>query len=152
MPGLPRWTHLALSVHDIDAMIEWYTTHTALELLDRREDDDGFGAWLGHADSPDAPFILVLAQFLEGHEPPSGATPSPIGPFSHLGFELAERADVDAMAATAEAGGWLVAPAVDLPAPIGYVCMVSDPDGNTIEFSHNQGVYDFAQRNFRRPD
>jgi hypothetical protein len=24
--GLRRWTHLALSVTDIDAMIDWYTT------------------------------------------------------------------------------------------------------------------------------
>ena len=28
-----------------------------------------------------------------------------------------------------------------MPAPIGYICAISDPDGNVIEISHNQGVY-----------
>lgn len=96
-------------------------------MLDKREDANGFGAWLGHRDNPDAPFILVLAQFLAGKT----------------------REAVDAAAATAEAGGFLQSSAVDLPAPIGYVCMVNDPDGNTIEFSHNQGVFDFAEEHMK---
>ena len=79
-----------------------------------------------------------------------GSTPTPIGPFAHLGFELAERSHVDAIAAVAQAGGWLASPPMDLPAPIGYICMVTDPDGNTIEFSHDQGVYAFAQEHFAR--
>ncbi len=145
---LPRWTHIALQVGDIDASIAWYTAHTPLELLDKREDANGFGAWLGHRDNPDAPFILVLAQFLAGRSP-YGDDPSRIGPFGHLGIELETREAIDAAAATAEAGGFLQSPAVDLPPPIGYVCMVNDPDGNTIEFSHNQGVFDFAQEHMR---
>ena len=32
-----------------------------------------------------------------------------------------------------------------MPAPIGYICALKDPDGNMIEFSHNQGVYAKAQ-------
>jgi catechol 2,3-dioxygenase-like lactoylglutathione lyase family enzyme len=145
---LPRWTHIALRVLDIEASIAFYTQYTPLELLDRREDDHGYGAWLGHRDSPDAPFILVLAQFLEGHDP-FGEPRSVLGPFAHLGIELASRADVDAAAATAEVGGFLQSPPVDLPPPIGYVCMVRDPDGNTIEFSHDQGVLAFAQEHMR---
>jgi catechol 2,3-dioxygenase-like lactoylglutathione lyase family enzyme len=139
---LPRWTHIALQVADIDASIDFYTANTPLDLLDRREDANGFGAWLGHRDQPGSPFILVLAQFFVGKSP-YGDDPSRIGPFGHLGIELATRADVDAAAAAAEAGGYLQSPAVDLPQPIGYVCMVHDPDGNTIEFSHDQGVYEF---------
>lgn len=150
MAGLPRWTHLALSVNDIDAMIEWYTKHTPLELLTRREDAHGYGAWMGHSDSPDSPFILVFAQFFAGHEPQPDAKPTPIGPFAHLGFELAARSDIDDIAATAEAGGWLATAPIELPPPIGYVCMVNDPDGNTVEFSHDQGVYEFAQEHFSR--
>ena len=145
---LPRWTHIALQVSDIKASIEWYSLHTPLELLDQREDANGFGAWLGHRDNPDAPFILVLAQFFSGKSPYGDAT-SRIGPFGHLGIELETRDAVDAAAATAEAGGFLQSPPVDLPAPIGYVCMVYDPDGNTIEFSHNQGVFEFAQEHMR---
>ena len=43
-----RWTHIALPCHDIDKTIEWYTRYTTLEVLDRRSDPDGYGAWLGH--------------------------------------------------------------------------------------------------------
>jgi len=150
--GLPRWTHLALSVNDIDEMIEWYTTYTPLQLLDRREDANGYGAWLGHSDAPDTPFILVFAQFFAGSEPGPGSEPKPLGSFAHLGFEVAERSDIDHIAAVAEAGGWLATPPLQLPYPIGYICMVHDPDGNTVEFSHDQGVYEFAQEHFARPE
>ena len=30
-------------------------------------------------------------------------------------------------------------------APIGYICALTDPDGNVIEFSYDQGVYAKAQ-------
>ena len=33
-------------------------------------------------------------------------------------------------------------PATQMPAPIGYICMLSDPDGNLVEFSYDQGVYE----------
>ena len=29
-----------------------------------------------------------------------------------------------------------------LPPPIGYVCALNDPDGNVVEFSFDQGVYE----------
>jgi hypothetical protein len=28
-----------------------------------------------------------------------------------------------------------------MPDPIGYICALTDPDGNVIEISHGQGVY-----------
>ncbi len=68
-PAEARWTHIALRVGDIDASIVWYQSFTPLELLDKRQDDMGFGAWLGQADSADKPFILVLAQFLPATDP-----------------------------------------------------------------------------------
>ena len=145
MANLPRWTHLALRVRDIDISIAFYLEHTPLELLVKRDNPDGFGAWLGHPDMADSPFILVLAQFIASHDPYAGTDPSTLGPFSHIGIELAERADVDARAAAAEAGGFLQMRPIDLPDPIGYVCMVKDPDGNTIEFSHGQKVFEFAR-------
>jgi predicted enzyme related to lactoylglutathione lyase len=33
-----------------------------------------------------------------------------------------------------------------MPAPIGWIFMAQDPDGNTIEFSYDQGVYATAQQ------
>ena len=32
-------------------------------------------------------------------------------------------------------------PPTEMPPPIGYICMLRDPDGNIVEFSYDQGVY-----------
>lgn len=144
-PERPRWTHVALRVADIEASIRWYEEYTPLELLERRADADGFGAWLGHPDAADRPFILVLAQFLPGHDPYAGTPFGSLQPFAHLGIELPTREEVDDMAARGEANGCLSFPATQLPPPVGYICMLRDPDGNLVEFSFDQGVYATAQ-------
>ena len=140
-PPTPRWTHIALRVKDIDASIAWYSEFTPLELLDRRSDAFGHGAWLGQPDSPDKPFILVLAQFLPATDPFKAYPKEILAPFAHLGVELPTRADIDAVAARGAAAGCLAMPPTQMPDPIGYICSLRDPDGNTIEFSYDQGVY-----------
>lgn len=144
-PTTARWTHLALRVADIDATIAWYLEHTPLELLERREDDDGYGAWLGHPDNTDYPFILVIAQFFPDKDPFAPAPIAKLAPFNHFGIELPNKEDVDAMGARGEAEGCLAFPARMMPAPIGYICMLSDPDGNLVEYSYGQGVYEKAR-------
>jgi lactoylglutathione lyase len=124
-PPKMRWTHIALPSADIDKSIEWYTRFTPLELLDRREDADGYGAWLGHRDQVDTPFILA--------------------PFAHIGIEVTSRAEVDEIAKRGEAEGCLAWPPQEMPPPIGYICALKDPDGNMIEFSYDQGVYATVQ-------
>lgn len=148
-PPAARWTHVALRVNDIDATIEWYTTHTPLTLLTRREDPDGYGAWLGHQDNVDHPFLLVVSQFFEGHDPFGDSPHAVLGPFAHLGIELSSREDIDDAAAAAEADGSLAMPPTQMPPPIGYICMTKDPDGNTIEFSYDQGIYATVQEVWR---
>ena len=140
-PTSSRWTHVALRVSDIDATIAWYQRFTALELLDKREDDDGYGAWLGHSDTGEFPFVLVLAQFFEGHDPFAATPLAKMAPFNHIGIELPEKTDVDEIAERANADGCLAMPAQQMPDPIGYLCMLEDPDGNLVEFSFDQGVY-----------
>ena len=148
-PPHPRWTHVALRVTDIDASIEWYTTHTPIKLLEKREDDDGYGAWLGHDDSPDKPFILVLAQFFPESDPFKDAPIATLAPFAHLGVEVTSRDEIDTAAERARAEGCLAMPPTEMPPPIGYICMISDPDGNMIELSYDQGVYAHAQKVMR---
>jgi lactoylglutathione lyase len=141
-PMQMRWTHIALPATDIDATIDWYQRFTPLELLDRREDADGQGAWLGHPDQGDKPFILVLVSFTRDQD----KGPQPVmAPFAHIGMEVTSRAEVEDIALRGEAEGCLAWPPTDMPAPIGYICALKDPDGNMIEFSHNQGVYAKAQ-------
>lgn len=137
-PPTWRWTHIALPSSNIDASIAWYEKHTPLRLLDRREDADGFGAWLGHPDNGDRPFILVLVSF---HKDAASGPLTTMAPFAHIGIEVTSRTEIDEVARLAESEGCLVWPPTQMPPPIGYICALKDPDGNVIEFSYDQGVY-----------
>ncbi|MGH1489571.1 MAG: VOC family protein [Acidimicrobiales bacterium] len=140
-PTEPRWTHIALRVKDIDATIAWFEEFTPIRLIDRREDDMGYGAWLGMKGETNNPFVLVLAQFFDGKDPFADAPIATLAPFAHFGMELPKREDVDAIAEKAAAAGCLGMPPTMMPAPIGYITMLRDPDGNMVEFSWDQGVY-----------
>lgn len=141
-PSTPRWTHLALPTRDLDRAIAWYTGWTPLVVVHDRTDPDGRTAWLGHPVDPAAPghpFVLVL---IESETYDEVATV--LRPLAHLGFELPSRAEVDAIADRARTAGILHWDATDLGPPVGYICALTDPDGNVIEFSHDQGVYEAA--------
>ena len=141
-PPTWRWTHIALPCNNIEESIAFYERITPLRLLDKREDADGFGAWLGQPDCADRPFILVLVCFNKD----AGHGPQPVmAPFAHIGIEVTSREEADAIAEQAAYDGCLHWPATQMPPPIGYICAVKDPDGNVIEFSYDQGVYAKAQ-------
>jgi lactoylglutathione lyase len=133
-----RWTHVALPVANLDASIAWYQDFTPLRLLDRRSDDQGDSVWLGDPDLREAPFVLVLVSFSaeRGHGPLTT-----MAPFAHLGIELTSRHEVDAVADRARAQGCLLWEPRQMAEHIGYICAASDPDGNVVEFSFDQGVY-----------
>ena len=141
-PATPRWTHIALPSADIDASIGWYERFTPLRVLATRADDVGRSVWLAHPGQVDNPFVLVLVMFFrnEGRREPM------LTPFAHIGIEMPERVDVDRIAELGRIEGCLHWPAQEMPPPIGYICAVTDPDGNVIEISHGQGVYDTVQR------
>jgi len=140
-PPKARWTHIALRVDDLDATIDWYMLFTPLGLLSRREDSEGRAAWLGMSDMVDNPFILVVAEFFAGQNPLADAPKAVLSPFAHLGIEMPTRQEVDAIAERGREADCLTMPPTRMPAPIGYICMLRDPDGNTVEFSWDQGVY-----------
>ena len=143
-PKQPRWTHMALHVNDIEASIAWYEEHTHLRVLARNEDQTGKGVWLGDSAEAHTPFILVLAQFFEGKDPFAPAKHAVLAPFAHIGIEVPTKEMVDEYAATAREHGCLALGPQQLPDPVGYVCFIKDPDGNLVEFSYDQGVYEKA--------
>jgi catechol 2,3-dioxygenase-like lactoylglutathione lyase family enzyme len=134
----PRWTHVAIPVSDLDRSIEFYTALTPLVVVARNEDESGRGAWLSNEKQVETPFVLVLSQMF-AVEP--GRPTRTLGPFAHLGFELPNRADVDAIAEQARRMGVLEWEPQQLAEHIGYICAARDPDGNVVEFSWNQKVY-----------
>ncbi|NOX22827.1 MAG: VOC family protein [Actinobacteria bacterium] len=140
-PTRPSWTHLALRVTSVDRSVEWYERYTPLRELRSFSDDYGNGAWLADPDSGGPPFVLVLSEFAPERDPFGFAPPTVLGPYAHIGFELPTREAVLEIAKMAEAEGILAYPGTQMQPPIGFICFVEDPDGNTIEFSYDQGTY-----------
>ena len=141
-PSEPSWTHIALPVQDLQASIEFYTAFTPLVVLTRFADGAGQSAWLGHDRPTDSPFVLVLVMFDSARDAPHPV----LGPFAHLGIEVPTRGELEELAERARHAGCLTWEPRDLPPPVGYVCALSDPDGNIVEISHDQGVYDAVRR------
>jgi lactoylglutathione lyase len=145
-----RWTHVALPVSHIDRSVEFFTSMTPLVVVARFEDDQARGAWLSNDKQVDTPFVLVLSEFAPQLAPLFGMTPgephATLAPFAHIGIELPAKGDVDAIAARARNLGVLYREPTQMPDPIGYICSVRDPDGNVVEFSWNQLVYDTVQK------
>jgi catechol 2,3-dioxygenase-like lactoylglutathione lyase family enzyme len=94
--------------------------------------------WIGMPDMIERPFIVVLVSQIA--DKPKGPQPM-LAPFAHLGVEVPERDDIDAIAERGRGADCLVWEPQQLPPPVGYVCALRDPDGNMVEFSHDQGVY-----------
>ena len=133
----PRWTHVAIPSSDLERSIEFYTQLAPLVVVHRREDELSQVAWLSNDGQVEDPFVLVVVMTNADR-----GTPQPVlTPFAHLGIELPSREEVDAIAARGRELGCLDWEPADLPDPIGYLCSLRDPDGNIVEFSHNQGVY-----------
>jgi catechol 2,3-dioxygenase-like lactoylglutathione lyase family enzyme len=138
-----RWTHFALHVRSLQASIAFYEHYTSLRVIDRHSDASSTGmevVWLCDrpADHENA-FVLVLQEGTPRSIP--GAKPqSPVGPISHFGFALPSREDVDAVAAEAKMSGVFQFGPTFLNPYAGYLCILHDPDGHNVEFSHGQSL------------
>ena len=145
----PRWTHVALPVSDLDRSIEFYTGGR-VPGAGPREQGRQRPRRVAVQPGPDRGPVRAGARRVHprGRQAvrrlPGEKVPI-LTPFAHIGIELPNREDVDAAAARAKAVGGLRLGPVDMAAHIGYVCFVDDPDGNTIEFSHKQQVFETIQ-------
>ncbi len=144
-PTRPTWTHLALHVNDIEKVAAWYEEFTHMSVLFRDEDEEGFAVWLGDKSQASNPFILVLGQFNPGHDPFAPMDHPALGPFAHIGIELPDKKTIDEIAAKAKEAGCLILGPQQMPKRIGYIAFLRDPEGNMVEFSYDQGVYEKAR-------
>jgi catechol 2,3-dioxygenase-like lactoylglutathione lyase family enzyme len=147
-PNKPTWTHLALHVNDIVKTTEWYKEFTHLTVLFKEEDDLSYAVWLFDKTQLENPFVLVLTQFFEGHDPFAPAKHPVLGPFAHIGIEVSSKEAVDDIAAKGKEGNCLIVGPQQMSKRIGYICFLKDPEGNTVEFSSDQGVYDKVRELF----
>lgn len=128
----PALTHVALGVGELERTIAFYRKYAKLHVVHDRHEGDTRVVWL--SERAEAPvFVLVLFETAL----PARTQPSSL---QHLGFAVASRAEVDEVAAEARRDGVLALEPVYAGAVVGYFCIVHDPDGNQVEFSHGQPI------------
>jgi len=133
MPAVPHLTHIAIQARDVGASVEFYRRFVGLHVVHERCDDGVRVAWLSE-ESKDPVFVIVVI----GIPPDRDGLPALT---EHLGYDLPSREDVDDMAARGREAGVLAYGPADLGPIVGYLCMLRDPDGNVVEFSHGQPIH-----------
>ncbi|MBU6297257.1 MAG: VOC family protein [Alphaproteobacteria bacterium] len=125
-------THVALVVKDLDASIAFYAKYGGMSVVQRRPGhrEGGGVAWISDRTRP---FVIVLIQS-------PGLEDTPLGPVGHLGVAVADRGEVDRLAAEARRDGVLRKEPTDSGPPVGYWTYLADPDGNILELSYGQDV------------
>ncbi len=126
----PTLTHIALHVADLDACVDFYREICGMRITRERADRGTRVIWMAEA-GKESTVVFVL---LPGGPGRNQADHD----FSHLGFAMASRAEVDAIAERGKAAGCLVWSPHQEPHPVGYYCGLRDPDGNFVEFSYGQ--------------
>jgi catechol 2,3-dioxygenase-like lactoylglutathione lyase family enzyme len=128
----PCLTHVAFFVADVERTIDFYRRYCGLHVVHDRVDGGVRVVWL--SERPQDPTFVIVAIRL----PPGAATAPPR--MAHLGYDVGSRAAVDEVAARARADGVLAQEPADGGRIVGYYCMLADPDGNLVEFSHGQTI------------
>ena len=127
-----KLTHLALPCHDLEKTIQWYERFTPLKLIHKREDSGTKVAWI---QADDKSIFLVFLQSPDSKEPKAI-----LSPFAHLGIEMESEEEVNAIAEKGRHYACLAWEPRQEPDPVGYVCALSDPDGNLVEYSYGQSI------------
>lgn len=126
----PTLTHLALHVPDLDACIAFYEQFCGMRVFHERPGKGTRIVWMAEP-GREREFIFVI---MPGGQDRNLAA----NDYSHFGFAMNSRAEVDAVADQARQAGCLVWEPRDEPYPVGYYCGVRDPAGHYVEFSYGQ--------------
>jgi catechol 2,3-dioxygenase-like lactoylglutathione lyase family enzyme len=132
MSARPHLTHVALHVRDVAATVDFYGRYVGLQVVHDRLDAGVRVVWLSEQ-AEDPSFVLVFIG-------PGAESRAPTDLANHLGYDLPSRDAVDEIAARARDEGILLQGPVYAGPIVGYFCMLRDPDGNVVEFSHGQPI------------
>jgi lactoylglutathione lyase len=138
-------THIALPVRDLDATLAFFAKYTTLVNIHERVDrESGLrSVWLANQRDVTAEAARFVVVLICGKLPTkvTGDIKEEYGflrSISHLGISLDSRDEVDQIAAMAKEDGCLLLGPMYRNEVVGYICIVTDPDGNNIEFSVEQ--------------
>ncbi len=131
---LPRLTHIALHVEDIDACIAFYQQFCGMAISHQRSAEKAWGqqriVWMSEP-GREEDFVLVMMN--------GGRNLAlPKDDYRHFGFAVDSREAVEQIADQAREQDCLLWEPVDEPYPVGYYCGLRDPNGNSVEFSYGQ--------------
>lgn len=125
-----RWTHITITVSDIERSIEFYKSFCNLTVLRDRRREGGGTVWLGPDTLPgrNPTFLLVIGK---------GEVTSRM---DHLGFQVEQKQQVDEIAERGRRLGILAEPPTEAGGVVGYFTMLRDPDGHLVEFTFGQPI------------
>ena len=125
-----RWTHITITVSNIERSIDFYSAFCKLSVLRDRRTEGGGTVWLGPKTLPgkNPTFLLVIGE---------GEVTSRM---DHLGFQCATRDQVDQIAERGRQLGILEIEPTDVGGSVGYFTIIRDPDGHLVEFTHGQPI------------
>ena len=133
MTARPHLTHVATRSRDVAKSVDFYTRFVGLHIVHDRTDEPGVRVvWLSE-EPHDPHFVLVIIGI--PHEEYGERSLA-----EHLGYDLPSREAVVEIAARGSAEGLLLQGPVYAGPIVGYFCMLRDPDGNIVEFSHGQPI------------
>jgi len=125
-------THVALFVRDVERTVDFYKRFVGLHVVHDRVDDAVRVVWMSEQQH-DPEFVIVAISL----SPADAGVPPRM---AHFGYDLPSRTAVDEIATRAQSEGLLMQGPTDAGPIVGYICMLQDPDGNLVEFSHGQPI------------
>jgi lactoylglutathione lyase len=126
-----EWHHILFKVRDADVSIRFYSEYLGMGAVkDLRDTEGNRCVWLRFAENPDAP-LFVLAEDTRLKK-----TQIPHSSMQYFSFRLPDLKPVEEISAMAQKDNCLVEPAKYGGHARGYFCVVSDPDGNLLEFAY----------------
>jgi catechol 2,3-dioxygenase-like lactoylglutathione lyase family enzyme len=125
------FTHVALPVSNVDASIAFYAQFARMQVVHRRT-DRAAGSDVVWISDRTRPFVIVLIQ--------AASVEHPLLPLAHLGVACASREEIDRLCDQARTANSLRFGPVDEGYPVGYLALLADPDGHTLEIAFGQAV------------
>lgn len=126
----PCLTHIALHVPDLQACIDFYEQFCGMRVIHERAGKGSKIVWMAEPGKEHQFIFVIMPGGIDRHLAADD--------YSHFGFAVDSRLQVDEIARQAEQAGCLIWAPRDEPYPVGYYCGLRDPAGNYVEFSYGQ--------------
>jgi lactoylglutathione lyase len=128
----PDWHHLLLKVKDVDVSLRFYSEYLGMAaILDQRDADGKRWVWMRFLENPHAPLFVLE----EDDEFKKSNSPS-LASFQRMAFRMPDLEPVEEVSEKAKKENCLVEAAHYGGHLRGYLCVITDPDGNLLEFCY----------------